>query len=154
LCKDGNLKLDTFEKLAKKKYVIKDSHGIGPAFFNELKRLCNRNGANAYISYDPLCPENADGFYFPEKELCITYGEKEDGDSTINTDRFLDKSAFSNVRSRYRFAKKCEKSLMSGAFCALADAAKAHDEIEALYAPSCDFFVADRIYRELLREIF
>ena len=68
---NGRVRLDSFEKNAKKLYIISDFHGLGKVFLTELFLLLNNRGVSARVSFDPISPARVDGIFLERESVAF-----------------------------------------------------------------------------------
>lgn len=135
---NGQVNFDSYEKNAALHYRISDTRGLAPLFFEKLIQYAEQNHHSVWVSRDPL--GRPDALFFPEKRIAVTgFGDPENADKLINTDRFVRREALSEERARLRFLAKLERELYSRVNACFAEIRHCHFALEALYAEAMDF---------------
>ena len=165
----GRCRLDYYEKVATKIYVIEDLMRAA-SFFLETLAVKARERENAIkVSYDPINPSRIDALLFEESGIAfvvgkeaefLKYSEKIAG--RINMKRFIQRSCGCTEEERikkreFRADVRIYEGLLESASECLARAGKAHFELERIYGESMDFeaegrfcaSMTERICREL-----
>jgi hypothetical protein len=94
------------------------------------------------VSYDPVCPNQIDGLFYPDTGLCITV---EKGEPTVEPARvismrlYVDANALRTARTDVRDAIRMSDQLKAGALRSLARAADSHFALENIYSAAMDF---------------
>lgn len=157
----GYQTLPTFEKNARRVCLMKNCHGAGHLFLEELVKEAKQLKLKIYLSVEPLDTKKINALYFPELRyaaLALTDdgGNRYDDDGRykiVNMERFFDLSTLKKNRQRLRFAKKCTESLMSGAVTNLTAARAEHDKLEEIYIKSMDFKAKEELTKCLCEKI-
>ena len=162
----GRVRLDSFEKNAKKLYIISDFHGLGRIFLTELFSLLKDRDVSARVSFDPISPERVDGIFLERESIAFVtmreaqekYERKEydfDGREVvfINSKRFIDPEKLREVRSELRYTDRLAQSSLDGALHALAGAKIYHFLLEDIYGKAMDWAKFDKICAELCDKI-
>ena len=152
----GLTHISSYEKKAKRLYLIYDSYGLGWHFLSELLDCAMEKKVRVQVSYDPLSPQKPDGVYFPDDgiALVICYGEGIEGAVRVNMSRFIKSEALSGKKSEYRYNKRLRDSLLTAAVDALSEAGRYHFEIEDIYKSCMDFEAESRFIEDFCRAHF
>lgn len=159
----GNVHLNTFERLSKTRYFIKDYANIAPVFLDYLTAALLGKGADITVALDPLYPGQYKGIWLSKDEIsftiyddnfCLELDKKQIPYKIINTGRFCDAEKFKSNKVFYKYADKSENILMNGAIKQLALAANTHDEIEKSYYDITDYSLIDKITNNMIKKIF
>lgn len=134
----GRVRLDTYEKTAKRRYVLKDVYGISALFFGEFQRLCQKQSIGLRVSYDPLLPERIDAIAPLGTDCAFSLSDCEDG-AVINLQRFVKAEAYKMIRASLKEKKSAAESLEAFAVQALAAVREYHFAIEQLFSDAMDF---------------
>ncbi len=127
--------------------------GRAAPFFDALVTAAEERGVSFVRYASPLRPAETEGVYFPGIDtvyMTDRYGISSDV-RALNTARFYDKEKLSAVRSRVRFAKTCEETLLDGACEALRSAGQVHDILEFHYIAAMDFDAMNTFITRFLR---
>ena len=108
----------------------------------------------SFVRYaSPLRPAETEGIYFPGIDtvyMTDRYGIPSSS-RVLNIARFYDKERLSSTRSRVRFARTCEQTLLDGACEALRAAGQVHDVLESHYIAAMDFDAMNTFITRFLR---
>ncbi|MBR3996523.1 MAG: hypothetical protein IKI97_14760 [Clostridia bacterium] len=163
ICGNGNVHLNTFEKLSSTRYFIKDYADISGVFYGMLANELTSRGANITVALNPLSPDKYKGIYIDDSdisfteyddEFCLSLDRKQLPYKIINTARFCNGAKFKKNKVFYKYADKSRKILMNGAIKQLSIAANAHDETEKLYYNITDFSKVQQLTENLIVKIF
>lgn len=168
----GRCRLESYEQIAEKIYVIEDYMNTGSAFLSLLASKARDNKNAIKVSYDPIDPSRIDALLFEEAKIVFVIGKREKLgkysekiESRINMKRFLYHShgyceEERRKRTEFRADKRIYEGLLNSAIECLSRAADAHFALEKIYGESMDFEaeshfctgMSERICRELKRE--
>ncbi len=154
----GRVRFDTFEKNAKKLYLISEFYGVGQSLLDEIYRQLKQKGVSLRISFDPICPNHIDGLFVEDNKTAFVVcanGDITDGVSDIgeqgaenadcqervfiNSRRFADARELKSIRSELRYTGKLAQSSLDGALHALAKAKIYHFLLEDIYGKAMDW---------------
>lgn len=153
---DGISHIATYEKTAKKLYVVLDSYGLGWHFLAAVLEEATEKGMRVRVSYSPLEPDKPDGIYFPDGEIAILLSENEcpTGASRVNMKRFIDGDELDKIKSEYRHNRRIYEALLMSAVESLAEAGKYHFRLEDIYKTCMDFEAESKFLDEFCRRHF
>ncbi len=152
--------IDSLTKNSKEIIVIEDKLGLSNLLLTNLRNGGIAAGYTVISYYCPMAPDTKlEHIYIEELSLAIITSDDfhpYSGDFTkrIFTTRFIEKEPACGAKSRVRFNKKCEKSLLSGAVSSLKEAITLHDELEKYYVAAMDFSKSDALAKKICGEIF
>ena len=162
----GRVRLDTFEKNAKKLYIISDFHGIGKLFLTELFAALRGRGVSARVSFDPICPERVDGIFLENERVAFVslrdaqerYGDADRSQEEreiifINSKRFVDTEKLRDVRGELRYTDRLAESSLDGALHSLSKAKIYHFLLEDIYGKAMDWPKFEKMCAELCDRI-
>lgn len=151
----GRVRLDTWERLAKRLYRVEDYYGLGSLFLSLVIGEAERKGCRLRVSYSPLMPDLPDGVFFEESGVCfVLSGEgSEESGGRLNMKRFADEERLRTVRTEYRMNRRLYEGLMLSAQEALAEAGRYHFELERLYGACMDFDALGKFTRSFCQRI-
>lgn len=139
----GKHTLRSYESAASTLILPEGSYGLGFRLTKALLTLSEARGHRVFVSYDPLCPEKADGLLYPDTGLCILVGDavpsEETPTRTVSLRRYTDSEALRSARGELRHAVTLRDTLTDTALRHLAAAATYHFELETLYSAAMDF---------------
>ena len=152
----GVVHLPTAESMGNVTWVT--DGGGASLFFDALVEAAERRGVSFVRFASPLRPAETEGIYFPGSGsvyMTDRYSQPQTKTASaqrpLNTARFYDREVLSKLRSRIRFAKACEQSLLDGACTALAAAGQVHDALESFYIAAMDFGALESFSARFLR---
>ena len=153
---DGLTHISSFEKKAKRLYLIYDCYGLGWHFLAQSVDMAMEKRARVQISYDPLEPHKPDGVYFPDEGIALLTceGDGTEGAVRINMSRFVIDRAINPVKSEYRHNRRLRDALLSAAVDALSEAGEYHFKLEDIYKDSMDFEAESRFVDEFCQRLF
>ncbi|MBP5245317.1 MAG: hypothetical protein J6036_02545 [Clostridia bacterium] len=163
LGKEGRVRFFTPENESENKYFVKDVKKTSHFFFSLLYENALGRVDEMYVGCDELNPQRINCLYFPSLSLCVSLHddeyclelEKQSKDyKIINLGRFFDLVSYRKSRSKYRFAEKCEKSLMKEAFSELNSAGILHAKLEEIYGEATDYEKITLYSEKLMKELF
>ncbi len=132
--------------------AVYDRFDMSDAFFDALLAAAGGRGGKVQVSYDPLDTRRMDGLFFENGEGFYKSETKEE--AYVNMERFVDRTALSDIRYRLRAAEKARVSLLNAAQAELAEARRYHGELEKLYTPTVNFAAVDRRRKAVEKDIF
>lgn len=162
-CNRGKVHLETFAKLSEVCYFVKDVHRTAFIYFEQLYKQVKDTDIKTIVSYSPENPKHIDGLYFPDKKLCFVtltphitdaFDKAAKTYKIINMGRFVDSQKTKDKKQSLKFGEKCISELESAAFEALAQAAKTHDDIEAIYIPATNYKCVTKLTASICKELF
>lgn len=137
----GSVRLDTYEKRAKRLWVIEDCYGIGTLYLSRLIEAARQKQCQISVSYQPLDPTLPDAVFFEESGICFVLGSsaEHEGNGRINMKRFLATEQLGAIKADYRFGHRLYEATLQSAKEALAEAGEYHFRLERLYGACMDF---------------
>lgn len=138
----GKIHFDSMEREAKQLYRIEESFGSASFYLAALAEEALRKQCGIKVSYDPVCPDRIRSLVFCQSGICFVAaqkGEKCSDGIRINMNRFVDKSAFAEVRFALRSNQKLKDALLGSAIDALQEAGHYHFDLEQIYVSCMDF---------------
>lgn len=151
----GSVRLDTYERKAKRLYVVDDYYGTGAAFLLRMMEEGQRKACAMRVSYQPLMPELPDALLFLDSGICFVLGDTgaREADGRVNMKRFVDGEKLSEAKVDYRINERLREALLSSAAEALSDAGRYHFELERIYASCMDFDALGRFTRSFCQRL-
>ncbi|MBE6577512.1 MAG: hypothetical protein E7653_05185 [Ruminococcaceae bacterium] len=138
----GSVHLSTLSDAAFRRYAVVDFYGIAQQYMQRLVDRALACGQNICVSQD-VVSGIANEIFFPDTGdyVYITAGESNaDKETTrINMKRFADIGKLAEVRRYYRAARQAYRTLLDLASWQLAQAGRAHANMERIYVASMDF---------------
>lgn len=153
----GCVHFDTYEKQAKKLYVIEDHHETGALFLRALLTGGMRRECAMRVSYHPIHVGEPNAVYFCDTGHCFVIGkenaEKETGVCRINMKRFVDAEGVRENRNKLRINGRMYAALLGAAEETLHDVGKHHFALEKIYASCMDYESQNRFIRSFCGKI-
>ena len=151
----GRVRLDSYEKEAKKLYVIDDYYGTGTLFLSAVIAEGERKGLSMRVSYRPVNPELPDAVLFLGSGVAFVLGEhtEREPDGWVNMKRFVDADRLAPVKLEYRASRRISEALVESAIEALREAGRYHMELERIYSSCMDFDAEKLFLTEFCRKI-
>lgn len=151
----GLYRLSTFGQLAAREINVLDAYGSAAFFWGALRDAVSERRCTVYFAPAPGETDTPFEAYLPGFGVaCRTvFQRQEDGGTTVNMQRFLDRRALAACRARLRFADRCREMLMTGALGALDRAGEHHFALEEIYKTAMDFKAVGQIGDRVAGEI-
>jgi len=156
----GIYNTQSFENLTKKTALIVNGKGTENMVLSKILEKAKEYGSKTSISYDPLVPYSPNALMFTEESLCVVnYHEEIHGEidydkyKVFNCERFIDKSALHENKSKLKFSAKCQKALLNEAVKYLKEAQTIHKKLEEIYIDNTNFNVTKENEAVLLERI-
>ncbi len=151
----GRVRFDSYEKEAKKLYIIDDYYGTGALFLSALVSEGERKGLAMRVSYRPVNPELPDALLLTESGTGFVLGEytEREPDGRVNMKRFVDAELLAPVKLEYRASRRISESLVDSATEALREAGRYHMELERIYSACMDFDAQKQFLHEFCKKI-
>ena len=163
----GSKHLDFYEKNATRLYVIDDFFGAGNAFLAYIAEIARERANAIRVSYDPLNVDLLDALLFEESRVAfVVQGAKTTNEACqdaqakithINMRRFIQTSAFGedqkSKKREFKADRRLRDGLIESAKECLAEAGRAHFELERIYGECMDFESLGRFKEEFLKKI-
>lgn len=153
----GSVHLDSYEKRAKKLYVIDDCHSTGALFLRALLTGGLQRDCAMRVSYHPIHVGEPDAVYFPDTGDCFMIGKGSEPDgkdvTRINMKRFVDTEGVREIRTKLRMNGRMYEALLDSAEGALREAGEHHFALEAVYKSCMDFDAQNRFVRSFCERI-
>ncbi len=144
----GRVRLETYERKAKKLYRVIDWYSTAHIFLRALIVCAQRKGIAQRISYDPINTDNPNGVFFIDSGAAFvavapTEADAVDG-TRINMKRFIDGELCDAVKKEYRYNMRLYDALLSSACDAFGEAGEYHFKLEEIYSECMDFAAKER----------
>lgn len=170
----GCVRLDTFDREARRLLLVGDRTGMGYRLLKHLLDESVQRGLPVLVSYDPVRRDKVDGLFWPETRLCVLNdrltgcrdADPGDADHPAESDsgycetrqlslrRYLDGAGLRNRRTDIREAITLRDGAMEGACHALSQAAQSHFALEEIYTAAMDFPAKEAFTRDFCRQVF
>lgn len=144
----GRVRLDTYERMAKRLVLVEDDLKCGSLFLSMLADEAIKKGNRIRVSYCPIDPSYPDAVFFEEGSVAfvLSDGRKSENALRINMRRFVDRSptglgsdAGRQIKRELRSNGRIISGLVQSASDCLARAGEYHFELEDIYKKSMDF---------------
>ena len=142
----GRVYLDSFEKNAKKLYLIEDIYGLGNEFLSMLAEEAILKGNRIRVSYSPLDTSRIDALSFEESGVAFVIDRGTHDGIRIGIRRFIDISSGGlgseggkRAKKEYRFNTKLLRGLIQSATDRLFEAGEYHFRLEDIYKKYMNF---------------
>jgi len=152
--------LPTFSS-AKNIYLIRDKYDIACLLLGLIRSYAERIGAERVVSYDPIDLTKPEAVYFPSGDILfvpenrfVVADNRVIDNKPINTARFIDKKAFSEIRQKDRALFKLYNALLDTAKQYFTEAADIHDSIERIYIRAMNFEKLTDFTNKFIRDLF
>ena len=149
----GPVRLDVFEKRAKKTVHVKDCYCAGYLFLNDLITALNKRNVGYMFSVDPLRSEKVVDVFIPGHEVLFSIDENGQSDKTINAERFIEKNKLKLSRGQIRLSLKCVRELETETEKLMGEIANMHFRLEELYGSAMNFDAICEYTKLLIRDI-
>lgn len=151
----GSVRMDTYERQAKKLYLVDDYYETGWLFLAAMLEEATRKGCAVRISYHPLIPTRPDALLFSESGVGFVLGEHShrEADGRINMKRFVSADALGAIKAEYRINRRLYEALLDSAKEALAETGRHHFELERIYGACMDFESQRKFIRSFCQKI-
>ena len=152
----GSVRFDSYERAAKKLYIVDDHYSMGAYFLSYVIEEAQKKNCAVRVSYRPLLPELPDAVMLTESGVCFVMGVHSDidFDGRVNMKRFIDGEGLCAVKTEYRINKRLCEALTDSAIEALADAGRYHFKLEEIYVSSMDFSAEEKFAKSFCAKLF
>ena len=151
----GRARLEAYELSAKKLYAIEDYMETAHIFLSQLAKKAMLNENAITVSFNPLNTDCIDGILFRESKAAFVVLTPDQVDryadtlaGKINMKRFVKNASLSEIekkkRSEYKSDIRFREGLIVSAEDCLAEAGRAHFELEKIYGECMDFEAESR----------
>lgn len=151
----GSVRLDTYEREARRLFAVDDFYGTGSQFLLCLIEEAQKKACAVRVSYDPLCLTLPDAVFFEESGWCFLLGTQgaREPDGRVNMKRFVDAERLRSVKVDYRVNFRMSEALLESAEEALAEAGEYHMELENIYGACMDFEALNKFVYSFCQKI-
>lgn len=153
----GRVRFDSYERSAKKLYVIEDFFKTGHLFLRALITGALQRDCPLRVSYDPVHVSEPDAVYFCHTGDCFVISDgagEHKGDVRINMKRFVSAEKIRAVRSRVRANDRIYDALLESAKDSLTSAGESHFELEKIYSSAMDFDAQNEFCEAFITKLF
>ena len=162
---NGRVRFNTFEKRAKRLYLVGDVYGAGHMFLNIVSELLGDFDVSVRISYDPVCAKHVDAIFIEGADtafvLCDGADEALRADANgdvvqdetrmfINVKRFIDADKLRENRSEIRYTAHLAQNSLDGALHALSKAKIYHFLLEDIYGKAMHWRKKDEFEKNFI----
>ncbi len=159
----GRVRIGTYEKQARKLYVVEDYYRIAPFFLCSLAEEAKKKEIRVCVSYHPVHTDEIDTLYFPDSGECFVTKTPEEAEALtveagcetvfLNMKRFADAEEIRKIRSQYRENRKMYEALLDSACDSLKEAGDYHFRLEKIYISCMDFETESRFAHSFCQKI-
>lgn len=138
----GRVRFDSYERSAKRLYVIEDHYQTGHLFLRALITGALDKECELRVSYDPIHIEEPNAVYFCHTGDCFVISDGKDSgtaDVKVNMKRFVSADKIREIRSEWRNNKHLYDAMIASACDCLKKAGEYHFELEKIYVSAMDF---------------
>lgn len=146
----GRCRLDSYNKLADKLYIVRDYLSTADLFLGALFEEAKRKKCRIRVSYSPLDRTRIDALLLEESGIGFVIGRGEEAgrEGRVNMRRFIDFSrgrseTVARDKSEFRELERLKNSLSERACKNLEEAGRAHFALEKIYGEAMDFEALD-----------
>lgn len=156
----GRVRFDTFSELASRVYTVEDFYGTGSLLLGEILKASQERNCRVKVSYDPLCPDEIDGLYYPDAGvafvLCADAADRAQASNrhTLGVRRFAAPDGLRAARTDLRRAVTLREGLVAAATDSFRRASELHFKIEKIYSSAMDFAAKDAHDAEFCKKVF
>lgn len=151
----GRVRFDTYERSAKRLFVIDDCYGIGTRYLSHLIEGARKKKCSIVVSYQALDPSLPDAVYFEQSGDCFILWDSSsrEPDGRINMKRFLASDGLPKIRSEYRLNARLYEAMLASAKDALGEAGRYHLSLESVYVSCMDFSSQEQFLQDFSKKI-
>lgn len=151
----GRVRLDTYERVAREVYVIKDEYKMGSILLAMLVDEAREKKCCVTVSYSPITPDYPDAVLFEESGTAFVIADKKKKTSAegsnigsyINMKRFVKKSECKGeMKTEYKNCERLFEELERTACDALSEAGREHFKLEELYRKNMNFALLNEFF--------
>ena len=148
----GRVYLDTYERRAKRLYLVEDAYKLGSMFLGLVAEEAVAKGNGISVSYYPLDPTYPDGVFFEESRVAFVLDRGASEGERIGVKRFLDtsKEGFKKAKGEYKTDQRLCEGLCRSALDRLAEAGEYHFRLERIYGRQMDFVKMGEFTRDFI----
>ena len=156
----GRVRFDSFEKMARKIYLVGDMFGGGSIMLEQIKECLYEKKRSILLSYDPICSDRINGIL--DKDMGYAFilsderaeGISADKDIThVNMKRFVFTDKLSERKCDIKYANALYKKSLTGALDSFVKIEKYHFALEEIYGKAMDFSGVDRVINDYINKI-
>ena len=156
----GRVRFDSFERNAKKIYLLGDMFGVGSIMLRKIRESLKEKRRQTLISYDPICPDKINGIFDCEGKLAFILSDgraegisKDKAVSHINMKRFVFPDKMSEQKGDIKYARALYEKSLKGALDSFGRIEKYHFSLEKIYGESMDFSGVDRLIDKYVNKL-
>jgi hypothetical protein len=151
----GRVRFDSYERSARKLYVLEDHFRTAHLFLRALITGALQKDCTLRVSYDPVHVSEPDAVYFCHTGDCFVISDGTlDGDVRINMKRFVNADKIREVRSELRSNERIYEAMLGSACEALKMAGEHHFALEQIYSETMDFEAQTAFCSEFVKKLF
>ncbi len=151
---DGHIVLNTYAKMASKRFALSDICLLGGLYLKKLLALTDAAGISVTVSYDPLDPSVPDALYYPDSDISFYVGGEKDYEETkINMLRFVADEKLRPYKPEIRALTRLKNSAISQMNYDFSAIKRLHIAIEEIYSQAMCFEGKERMTRSFIETI-
>ena len=150
----GRVRLDTYERFAKRHCPVWDFGGTAHLFLATLYALCRERSISVRVSYHPLLSQQIDALELIDNGVVFSPAEGEENDRVINMRRFVDVDGYRGVRGNIRESVALGERLLMLAEGTFTEIRACHFQLERLFGDTMDFSAKERFEERFADDLF
>ena len=136
-CKDGTVRLDSYERVAEKAvYICGDPTECG-VLLSRMKELLSARGYGGYYAPSPLLSSLTDGLFLKDEKTALIISDEEKADGIFSKDLFSERDGEDAEEIR-KYESEAAR-LLAAARTSLENASLHHFALEKIYTPAMQF---------------
>lgn len=149
----GKCRFDTFERFAKRIYVLEDYFESAYLYLRRILSIAERTDTSVRVSYEPTDLSRPNAVFLVNDRVAFIVDDTGEREGTkINMKRFV--SSVSDIRGELRANNKLREALMSSALDCLACAGENHFALEKIYSQCMDYDELEKYTLDFLNKLF
>ena len=156
----GQYTLATYEQQARRTVYLQDYYGTAYELSAAILAAARARGADALVSYHPVCPDRVDALYFPDAQLAFIVCEHTPVPTDAENRKVLDlrrlvlPELVRLARTPLRAAARGYGQMLESACRCMQAVSRAHFSLEDIYSAAMDFEAKERYTVQLVGRIF
>ena len=150
----GRVRLDTYERFAKRRCPIQDLGGTAHLFLAALYALCRERCISVRVSYHPILSRQIDALELIDNGVVFSSAEREEEDRVIHMRRFVDADGYRGVRGNLRESAALGERLLTLAEGAFTEIRACHFQLERLFGDTMDFSAKEQFEARFAESLF
>lgn len=150
---NGRITLNTYAKMAKKRFAIADICGLGGIYLKKLLDKTDEQGIAVTVSYGAFYPELPDALYYPDSEISFYVGAEGDfEESVINMRRFTDDEKLRPYKPELRAMSRLRRIALMQTEYDFSCIKRLHSSVEEIYIEAMDFASKEKMTKEFIKK--